>query len=383
MAIQEKKLVDLFKADEFSILELYQILLGALKKTKKVILIASVILSIFLILDYNFAPIEYESKAAVIIDQTTTTNVNSNLNSLLGLPTDNNGLSTNGTLSSDMYQDLFKSQVFFNELIQIKFPISQNSKDSITLEQYFYNGEKLSFYKKLKHPSSFFKQNNIVTSNLILKNQIQDNVSIVTNNLTPDLIISNQIPPIVQIDNNKAAVIGIMKSRIKLEIKDRNLTVLTKMPNSFQSAIVGKIALENLLKFITAFKTHKQISQISYLQERVIESEERYKIAQKRFAGYKDNSLGIIIQSAQTNEQVLNNELSVAFNIYNQFSVQLEQAKIELKKETPYFSILEPISIPVISSEPQFATLLLKYLSVFFAVTIILIIYKIVIGNNV
>jgi capsule polysaccharide export protein KpsE/RkpR len=190
------------------------------------------------------------------------------------------------------------------------------------------------------------------------------------------LIISNQIPPIVQIDNNKAAVIEIMKSRIKLEIKDRNLTVTTKMPNPFQSAIVGKIALENLLKFITAFKTHKQISQILYLQERVIESEERYKIAQKRFAGYKDNSLGIIIQSAQTNEQVLNNELSVAFNIYNQFSVQLEQAKIELKKETPYFSILEPISIPNAAIEPSITYFFIKYLLIFILISLSIIVYK-------
>ena len=376
MAIQEKKLIDLFKADEFSLLDLYKILSEIIKKTKKNIFLVLLLLFTLLILDYQFAPIEYESKAAVIIDQTTTTNVNGNLNSLLGLPTNNNSLSTNGTLSSDMYQDLFKSQVFFNELIQIKFPISQNSKDSITLEQYFYNGEELSFYKKLKQPSSFFKQNNIVKSNLILKNKIQDNVSTVKNNLTPDLIISNQIPPIVQIDNNKAAVIGIMKNRIKLEIKDRNLTVITKMPNPFQSAIVGKIALENLLKFITAFKTHKQISQISYLQERVVESEERYKIAQKRFGGYKDVSLGIIIQSAQTNEKVLNNELSIAFNIYNQFSVQLEQAKIELKKETPYFSILEPISIPNTAIDPSITYFLIKYLLIFILISLSIIVYK-------
>lgn len=376
MVTQEKKLIDLFKADEFSLLDLYKILSEIIKKTKKIIFLVLVSLFTLLLLDYQFAPIEFESKAAIIIDQTTTTNVNGNLNTLLGLPTNTNSLSTNGTLGYDMYQDLFKSQVFFNELIQIKFPISQNSKDSITLEQYFYNGEDLSFYKKLKHPSSFFKQNNIVTSNLILKNEMQDSVSIVKNNLTPDLIISNQIPPIVQIDNNKAAVIEIMKSRIKLEIKDRNLTVTTKMPKPFQSAIVGKIALENLLKFITAFKTHKQISQISYLQERVVESQDRYKIAQKRFGGYKDNSLGIIIQSAQTNEQVLNNELSIAFNIYNQFSVQLEQAKIELKKETPYFSILEPISIPNAAIEPSITYFLIKYLLLFILISLSIIVYK-------
>lgn len=375
MEIKERKLIELFKEDEFSIFEIYKILLIAVKKTRKAILIVSVLLSILLILDYNFSPIEYQSRASVIIDQVNTP-TNGNLNSLLGLTSNLNSLSADGTLGSDMYQDLFKSQVFFNELIQIKFPISENSKDSITLEQYFANGEELSFYKKLKHPSTFFKQKNVVTKNTISRYKIQDTSSAVKNNLTPDLIISNQIPPIVQIDNYKTAVIEIMKSRIKLEIKDRNLTVLTKMPNSFHSAIVGKIALENLLKFITAFKTHKQISQISYLQERVAESEERYRNAQKRFAGYKDNSLGLILESAQTNQQVLNNELSIAFNIYNQFSVQLEQSKIELKKETPYFSILEPISIPNTVVEPSLSYFLIKYLLIFILTSLSIIVYK-------
>ena len=131
------------------------------------------------------------------------------------------------------------------------------------------------------------------------------------------LIFSNQIPPIVQIDNKKAAAIAIIKSRIKLEIKDKNVTVFTKMPNAFQSAVLAKVVLENLLKYITAFKTHRQLSQIEFLEKRVNDSEDRYKQAQQNFARYKDNALGIIFQSAQTKEQILNNELALEYLIHD------------------------------------------------------------------
>ena len=167
-----------------------------------------------------------------------------------------------------------------------------------------------------------------------------------------------------------------MQKRIRLEIKDKNVTVFTKMPNAFQSAVLAKVVLENLLKYITAFKTHRQLSQIEFLEKRVNDSEDRYKQAQQNFARYKDNALGIIFQSAQTKEQILNNELAIAFNIYNQFTVQLEQARVDLEKETPYFSILEPISIPGSLTDPNINFYVLKYFVIILILTFLIVLFK-------
>lgn len=377
----EKKLTDLMKQDEFYLSDLFHILNSSIKKSKTIIITTAILLTILLLLDYTLAPIEYESKATVIVEQQGST-TNNSLSSLLGLANSTSSSNNNGMLGPEMYTELFKSQVFLNEIIQSKIPISQESKDSITLEEFFSNGEILSFYQKIKNPKKLFNNTNPYTFNH--KSKVKSNFStsnledsiIVKKNINPELIFSNQIPPIVQIDNKKAAVIEIMKKRIRLEIKDKNVTVYTKMPNAFQSAVVGKAVLENLLRYITAFKTHKQLSQIEFLEKRVNDSEQRYKKAQQNFAGYKDNTLGIILQSAQTREQILNNELTIAFNIYNQFTVQLEQSKVDLKKETPYFSILEPISIPGTQLEPSFSTFLIKYLVIFISVTFLIVLYK-------
>jgi uncharacterized protein involved in exopolysaccharide biosynthesis len=377
---KEKKLSDLLKQDEFYLSDLFKIVFTALNKSKKLILIVLISIIVLFTLDFTLSPIEFESKATVMVEQQSSTN-NASISSLLGLSNNTNSLSNiSSILGPEMYAELFKSQVFLNEIIQSKIPISQESKDSISLEEFFSNGERLSFYQKIKNPKELLYNKNPYTFNPKTKikltiSSLEDSV-IVKNNINPELIFSNQIPPIVQIDNKKAAVLAIMKKRIRLEIKDKNVTVYTKMPNAFQSAVVGKAVLENLLRYITAFKTHKQLSQIDFLEKRVIDSEERYKKAQQNFAGYKDNTLGIILQSAQTREQILNNELTIAFNIYNQFSVQLEQARVDLKKETPYFSILEPISIPGSQLEPNFSTLLIKYLVIFIGLIFLIVLYK-------
>ena len=62
--------------------------------------------------------------------------------------------------------------------------------------------------------------------------------------------------------------------------------------------------------------------------------------------------------------QVLQNEMNLAFSVYNQFAMQVEQAKIELKKESPIFSTLNPIEIPSSKSEPIVWKIVFKYFSI-------------------
>jgi|LauGreDrversion4_2_1035121.scaffolds.fasta_scaffold803192_1 hypothetical protein len=62
----------------------------------------------------------------------------------------------------------------------------------------------------------------------------------------------------------------------------------------------------------------------------------------------------------------------------NSISVQLEQAIIDLKKETPMFTILEPISIQNTPSEPTLTTLLIKYFLGGIALFIVVIIFQLV-----
>jgi hypothetical protein len=383
MQIKEKKILDLLKQEEFYLKDVFVIVSSAIKKSVRIIISLALALFIFLILDFYFAPIEYESKASVMIEQQGSPINNNGLNNLLGLTNGMNNPSVNIGIGPDMYNELLKSQVFLNELIQSRVPVSQNSKDSITLENFFANGENLSFYQKIKSPSAFFKKSKVYEIALPQSNRSKiipldynDSDLIVKKSLNPELIFSNQIPPIVEIDNSKSRVIGIMKKRIRLEMKDKNVTVYTKMPNSFQSAVVGKVVLENLLKYITAFKTHRQLTNIEFLEKRVFDSENRYKKALQNIAGYKDNTLGIILQSAQTREQILNNEVTLSFNLYNQFTVQLEQAKIDLKKETPYFSILEPINIPSAQIEPSLVTFIVRYIAIFVSLTFLIVLYK-------
>ena len=56
---------------------------------------------------------------------------------------------------------------------------------------------------------------------------------------------------------------------------------------------------------------------------------------------------------ARTEETRLQSDYTIAMNVYNELAKQLEQAKIQVKEETPVFSILEPAMVPNEKSKPK------------------------------
>jgi hypothetical protein len=284
------------------------------------------------------------------------------LQGLLGVATSKGGVS--GGFGPDMYQEIIESQPFLSELVTTKFANSKANKDSITLQDYFKGGEKRNL---ISRTSTFIKD---IPSNIEgwftrkKINLIEKDPDFIKKEITPALLRANEVPPIVQMDGAKNQVMNIVKNRIKIDVKGREINITVKMPEPVLSAQVCKLVLEKLIEYVSTYKTAKQRDNLQFLVQRKEEAESKYKQAQMNTAGFKDNSLGLIFQSVQTKETVLQNDMNLAFTIYNQLAVQLEQAKIDLKKESPIFSALNPIEVPNTKSEPIIWKILFKYFSI-------------------
>ena len=70
-------------------------------------------------------------------------------------------------------------------------------------------------------------------------------------------------------------------------------------------------------------------------------------------AVFKDKSRITSTAASQTRLERLQSEYDVAFEVYKGLASQLEQAKIELNKDKPVFTVLEPVIYPVERSEPR------------------------------
>lgn len=368
MTSKQKTVLDLIKQDSFQLNELWQIFKFAAIHLKNKLIIFFISLIILGQIHYSFSPKEYEAVASVAVEQGAASgNQNlSGLGSLLGVNISGQNSISNNLMGPEMYQEIVHSQAFLNDLVIEKIPTNITNKDSLSLEEFFLNGEPETYFKKLMTPISYFKNgfklDNQVNKEIDKINSKTDSNSIVKQEINPALIFSNKVPPIVSINGTRAKAIGIMKKRIIVEFKGKACIIKVKMPDPLVSAVVSKLVLEKLISYVTQYRTTKQRDNIDYLEKRFFEAEIKYKNAQQNLAGFKDNSLGIIFQSVQSREQILSNEMTISFNIYNQFATQLEQARIDLKKETPLFTILEPITIPGAAAEPIRSKILLKYI---------------------
>jgi hypothetical protein len=357
-------LKSLFSKDEINVTNLLTLVKYSIWLNRKIILLVLLLMILLGSIKYFFTPVEYESKATIIANtNANTSNINS-IGSLFGINLPNSQDQSN-FLGPEMYKDILSSDAFLNEVVIEQIPVNELNKKLVSIESYLQNKKPNSLLDVL------LKKDNRKDTNFIINkdenvNLGEDNkVNIyknVLNKISPNVIFTSNVPPVVKIENSRYNAILDIKNRIKLDAKDRNYIVSVTMPDKFTSAITCQVVLKKLTEYITFYKTQKQLDNILYIQKRFEEAKYKYEETQNKLANYKDNSLGIIFQSSQTREQILNNEMSVAFNIYNQLSVQLEQSKLDLKKESPVFSFLEPIKIPESTTSGNYFMKIILYI---------------------
>ena len=367
--MEQPSLHSLLKQDEISFKDVTAVIKAAVIPRIKIIISTFIFFILFGYIDYYFSPVEYKSEATVLLetgDGASTSNANAiAIAGLLGGNT--GGSSSGGAVSPAMYGEIVQSQAFLNALVVVKIPADQNGKDSTTIEQYFANGAPLDFYRKVRNLPTYVKNIFVkpATQQLIVVAPLPkfvDTTRVVQNQISADMFFSNKVPPIVQLEGTRNSVISVMKPRIEIAVVNKSVTVGVKMPDSFMAAVVNKMLLQQLINYVTAYNTVKERAYLAFLERSFAESKYNYLSKQQRLAGLKDNSLGVIFESAQTRQQVLAHELTIAFNVYNQHAIQLEAAKVELRKETPLFTVLEPIRLPSPQVEPVLFKIIMKYL---------------------
>jgi hypothetical protein len=344
MGPKKSELKEILSKEEININDLFRLIIRSIRVNLIIILLINIALFAICNAYYLFTDVEYESKAEVLISQKASENSTiAGMGGMLGVNIPQ--VSVSSDFSPEMYEDIVLSDAFLSDLLVEKVPINVSGKDSTILEDFLINNIPLPYYKSIKFisgvnvsiPKSIKQKKNYINKN---RSSLVDSV------ITPGMLFSVKVPPIVKLGGDRLGSISNLKSRILVNFEDKECKVSVRMPDAFISAITCQLVLKKLIDYITFQKTHKQQNNIRFLESRYSEAESNYKLAQQRLAGFKDNSLGAIFQTFQAREQVLNNDVTLTFTLFNQIATQLEQAKIELKKETPVFSFLKPINIP-------------------------------------
>lgn len=163
--------------------------------------------------------------------------------------------------------------------------------------------------------------------------------------------ISTEINPF-QLKEKEAAKVERLRKAIIAEVDKKTamttITVILQDPKV--TAIVADSVVVKLQQYIVDYRIKKAKEDCSYLEELYKERQQEYYNAQSKYAHYFDSNRNIALQSVRAEQERLQNDMNLAYQVYSQVAQQLQVARAKIQEEKPVFAVVEPASIPLQSS---------------------------------
>ena len=141
--------------------------------------------------------------------------------------------------------------------------------------------------------------------------------------------------------------------------KEGFLTLTVKGIEPIQTAELAMKALQLLQDEVTRLQTEKAQSDLDYIQARYDEAKAEAEQYQERLAVITDRSQSMTTTRDRIERDRIQSKYTIANSIYTEMAKQLEQSKMQVKKDTPVFTIIQPVQVPIKSSNSRVRTLIL------------------------
>ena len=163
--------------------------------------------------------------------------------------------------------------------------------------------------------------------------------------------VEKEINPF-QLTRPEARSVGKLRSLITASVDKKTgvTSVSVTMQDPLVAALVTDTVLNKLKEYIINYRISKAEEDCKYFEKLYDESKENYHKAQQAYAEYLDANKNIVLRSVQIEGERLQNEMNLAFSIYNQMAGQLQLGRTKVQEAKPVFAIVEPASVPLLPS---------------------------------
>jgi len=259
----------------------------------------------------------------------------SGLSGLAAMAGINLSTTTGSGLSPRTYASILTSVPFQLELMQTQLNF-ERLDSQVTLYDY---------YTKIKKGNSFLKYT-VGLPSIILK-AIKG-----ANKNNPNSQSNNSL---FFITEKQFEVQKIIENQVRILVNDAdgNVTLSCSLPEAYAAAQLVQNTQELLQRYITEFKIKKTKVDQEFIQQRYDEAKKNYLTAQQQLASFRDRNKNMSTSTAKTEEEGLYGEYTLVTGVYSELAKKLEQAKIQVKEETPVFTIIKPVSVPFEKSRPN------------------------------
>lgn len=153
----------------------------------------------------------------------------------------------------------------------------------------------------------------------------------------------------IELSKKESKKIEILKEMIVAAVdKKTSITsIAVTMQNPRAAAVVADSVVKKLQEYIIDYRITKSKEDCIYLEKLFKERQQEYYSAQQKYADYLDSHDNIILQSVRAEQERLQNDMSLAYQVYSQVASQLQVARAKVQEEKPVFAIVEPAVVPL------------------------------------
>lgn len=255
-------------------------------------------------------------------------------NGLAGLAASFLGANATGesadALNISLSTDIVSSTPFLLELFNMKVPYSE--VDTLTLESYLDKQSSPWWNYIIEFPGMTLGA---------IKLWFVDNKDESNNN--------NGRESIIELTSEENRKINFLKKNI-FAIVDKK-TAITNISVTLQdpkvAAVVADSVVCKLQEYIINYRTSKAKDDCTYLEKLFNERRQEYYIAQKKYADYVDTHDNLILQVVRAEQERLQNDMGLAYQVYSQVANQLQVARAKVQEVKPVLAIVEPAVVPL------------------------------------
>tara|TARA_Y100000816_G_scaffold7789_1_gene4913 strand:+ start:660 stop:1748 length:1089 start_codon:yes stop_codon:yes gene_type:complete len=254
------------------------------------------------------------------------------LKSLAGLAGINISNEVSDNIPPTLYPNIINSPLYKTKLLDGIININGNN---LSLRDYLIrkSKNKFSLKKLLNKPFNFF-------SNFFSKNNQRKEIENIN---------------ILRLSQEEFNLHNYLSEIIILQINEKEgfINLSVKETNPIIASQIAKSANELLQNSIIEFKLKNIKDTYNFVVSQLNIAKNNFYLLQDSLAVFNDKNINIKTDLYRNQFSRIESEYLISKNIYNELALNKEKTAIEVKKNTPIFTIIKPVVIPNEKSEPK------------------------------
>ena len=140
---------------------------------------------------------------------------------------------------------------------------------------------------------------------------------------------------------------------IDVDEKEGLVSIHAKLDDRLVAAKLAQAATDLLQRNVIAFKSQSARNNLDFIERQFESKRQEFESIQDSIAIFKDQNLNITSSLYQNQLSRLESQFTLTSSVFQELAGQVEQAKIQVNKDTPIFTIIEPVSVPLERSKPK------------------------------